>query len=595
MLTHGKWILQKLCGGMNMKYRNNHTFLKSTSALLVLSMTATILTGCQQTQPAEEEVAIAVEVIQPQTDTIIIENQFIGTVEPANEVIVIPKIAGEVTETFFQVGDKVEEGALLFTIDDTAANITLASASAAFESAQAGLITAQAALKAQEANHISVEAGAAETIGKMDTTQMELNSAVEKAQNAVGASRGSAELSKQSFASAQSMAENIDANLDILKTNQSNAESYYNSLSTLKATYQSIASSTATDLEQLAIQYGVTGFDAATDTTAEKVALKFLDQKSSYNTITELDAAVATAKSTITSIESSVNSAEGSYDSYITAQVQAAIGMSTSAENVETAEKAKSLAEQYKLDYENYTKTKILAGVNASLAGADASLTSAQSSITTASSSVKSAKANLDSANIQLEHTRVEAPVSGMITAIHVSEHNFASNSTQAYVIESTDGEKVVFYVAEKSIQSIMLGNEVTIEKDNLSYQGKITFVGTSVDPGTGLFKVEAMIGGENQNLVSGTNVIIRTITSKAADVMTIPIDTVYYESEKSYVFLSVDGTAKKVEIATGLSNDSVIEVVSGIEQNSEVISNWNSQLKDGVMIKAAEEVEGHE
>ena len=162
-------------------------------------------------------------------------------------------------------------------------------------------------------------------------------------------------------------------------------------------------------------------------------------------------------------------------------------------------------------------------------------------------------------------------------------------------MIESTDGEKVVFYVAEKSIQSIMLGNEVTIEKDNLSYQGKITFVGTSVDPGTGLFKVEAMIGRENQNLVSGTNVTIRTITSKAADVMTIPIDTVYYESEKSYVFLSVDGTAKKVEIATGLSNDSVIEVVSGIEQNSEVISNWNSQLKDGVMIKAAEEVEGHE
>lgn len=579
-----------------MKHKNNRT--KSTAAMMAVCLSVTTLAGCQRSEAVQEKTAIIVEVIKPQTDTITIENSFIGTIEPASEVIVMPKIAGEVTETYFQVGDHVEAGDMLFAIDDTAANITLVSATATYESAQAGLITAQAALKAQEANHASVEAGAAETIGKMETTEMELNSSVEKADNAVGASKGGAELSKQSFASAQSMAENIDENLTILKTNKSNAESYYNALTTLRTTYQTIAGSsaaTSADLEQLAIQYGVTGFDPITDTTAEKIALKFLDQKSSYNTLSELDAAIATAKSSITSIESSVNSAEGSYDSYITAQVQAAIGMSTSAENVETAEKAKSLAEQYKQDYENYTKSKILAGVNASLAGADASLTSAQSSITTASSSVKSAKANLDSANLQMDHTKIEAPVSGVITAINVTTHNLATNSTQAYVIESADGSKVVFYVAEKSVKSIQYGNEVTFEKEDQVFHGKISFVGNSVDQGTGLFKIEAVISDSEQVPISGTSVTVRTITSKAADVITIPIDAVYYESEKAYVFLAENGVAKKTEVVTGLSNDSVIEVISGIDQNSEVISNWNSQLKDGVLIMTADEVDQNE
>ena len=573
--------------------------VRKGSMAVMLCITLVSLTGCQDVAITEQvNQEITVEVTNPVRDTILIENSFIGTIEPSSEVVVTPKIAGEVLEANFEVGDTVQEGDLLFTIDDSAIQISLAAATATYESAQAGLLSAQASLKAQEASHVSVEATAAETIGKMDTNEMELNVSVEKAQNTVGASKGNEALSKQAFSSAQSVAENVEDNLEILKTNKSNAESYYNSLVGVKGKYSAIAANTATDqtgLEQLASQNGVSTYTYTAVDTAQTVADAFLDLATSYTSITELDAAIATAKSSITSMESSVNSTEGSYDSYITAQVQAAIGMGTASDSVATAEQAKTLAEKYKQDYETYTKAKILAGVNASLAGADATLAGAQASITNAGSSIKSAKANLDSVTLQLDNTKIKAPVSGIITAINVSEHNMASNATQAYVIESSGSSKVVFYVAEKSISQIKSGNEVILEKNGEEYKGSVSFVGSSVDGTTGLFKVEAVMKEGNETLISGTSVTIKTITQKAENVLVIPISALYYENETAYVYLFESGIARKVEVSPGIAEEENIEIISGMDETSQLITNWDSQMKDGALVTIAVEGDKNE
>ena len=578
-----------------MKKKQKQGVKKNTAIILILCMTLGALTGCQAKAETEEiKQSIMVETVQPENKTITVESSFVGTIEPSSEVIVMPKIAGEVIEANFEVGDMVEAGDLLFTVDDSIAQITLASATATYESAQAGLTTAQATLTAQEANRALTQATAAETIGKMDTTEMELNSAVEKAQNAVGATKGTEALSKQSFASAQSVAENVNDNLDILKTNKSNAESYYNSLVGVKTKYSTIAGNAAitqTDLEQLALANGITSYPYNAGDTATAVADAFLSSATSYATVSQMDAAIATAKSSITSIETSVNSTEGSYDSYITAQVQAAIGMGTSADNVATAEQAKTLTEKYKADYEAFTKAKIVAGVNASLAGADATLAGAQASITNAGSSIKSSKANLDSAKLQIENTKIEAPVSGIITAKNVSVHNMASNSTQAYIIESQEGEKVVFYVAEKSILQMKSGNEVSLEKDGKTYSGSISYVAGSIDAATGLFKVEAILKEGSEALITGTSVIIKTITQKAENAITIPVSAVYYENEKAYVYLNENAVAKKVEVMTGISDNEAIEIISGLDSGSQVITNWDSKLKDGALVSTGSEV----
>lgn len=63
--------------------------------------------------------AILIDTINPETGNIVVTGEYIGAVEPDRQVAVIPRIPGEVINVYFSVGDTVEAGDILFTIDAT--------------------------------------------------------------------------------------------------------------------------------------------------------------------------------------------------------------------------------------------------------------------------------------------------------------------------------------------------------------------------------------------------------------------------------------------------------------------------------------------
>ncbi len=119
----------------------NRKKLAAVGLAVTLSVSAAACGGTGEPEEAGAE-AVAVEVQTPRTGELTVDTAYIGTVAPQEQVYVIPKTSGTVTETFFEVGDTVQEGDVLFKIDDEAAQLQMASARAAYESAQAG-VTAQ--------------------------------------------------------------------------------------------------------------------------------------------------------------------------------------------------------------------------------------------------------------------------------------------------------------------------------------------------------------------------------------------------------------------------------------------------------------------
>jgi len=115
---------------------------KLTAISLIVAISITMI-ACGKKQDETEEVSIvAVEVQNPEVGALSTDTTYIGTIAPEEQVYVIPKTSGTVTETFFEVGDTVKEGDVLFKIDDEAAQLQMANAKAAYETAQAG-VTAQ--------------------------------------------------------------------------------------------------------------------------------------------------------------------------------------------------------------------------------------------------------------------------------------------------------------------------------------------------------------------------------------------------------------------------------------------------------------------
>ena len=108
-----------------------------TCAVVMCSLMV-ILGGCcsTQTEEVQQDMAVFVETAKPRVGELVLQNRFVGSVSPAEQVMVIPLVSGEITETFFEVGDVVQEGDVLFTIDDEVAKLQVKQAQVGVQNAR---------------------------------------------------------------------------------------------------------------------------------------------------------------------------------------------------------------------------------------------------------------------------------------------------------------------------------------------------------------------------------------------------------------------------------------------------------------------------
>ncbi len=461
---------------------------------------------------SEEAAVIEVSVSSPQVMTLSTQSRYIGTVEADSTVNVMAKVSAEVLTKNFEVGDHVNEGDLLFTMDDTLAQITLSQAQAGLASAQAGLSAAQAGYNAQSATYIAAEAqngvthaSADETLGTMDTTEQKMRLALESAE---------AQLTQAGLAAGTA------------------TENYYNA-----------------------------------ETTLDKALDKYHDNKPGYDKdmIDKLELAELTAHNQALSAAEAYNTALESYN----------------------------LAKQQLEDYLAYTKNTVELSAEAQIIGADqqlaasaAQLDASAAAIQTSRAAVATAECGVRNAETALEYYTVLSPVSGTITSINVSEHNMSAPTVAAYTIQTDAPGKVVFYVAEKTMLEMSLGNTALMDHDGVEFTGKIVSISDVIDAGTGLYKIEVQADDNSKLPSNGSSVNILTVARQSKNVLTVPENSIYYDGEQAYVYVQDGDKAKRSDITTGLMEDGNVEVTEGLISDDNVIISWNSNMKDGAGIK---------
>ena len=520
---------------------------KSIVSIFVLSLVF-CLTGCnstENTEEATEDKSITVKVDTPKISSIENSGDFIGTVQSEEQVYVMSKLSGDVTETFFEVGDYVNEGDLLFTVDDTSAQIQLKQANASLSSANASLNTAKAGVNTANANINYQTASVTESFAKSDTTEKQLQLSIDQA----------------------------EVNF---RNNEINIGTLDNTLTNLKDKLNDVND-------------GIDALKPQLEGAKAEYAAALSDAQS--NPIDQAKQEAANAKKSILDTYSSnLSSLESSKDSLESSIKQTEASISTAKNSNCLIVEQADIARDQKSDYQNYTRATIGNGGLASLAQAQAGVVQAEAGVVQSKAGITQAQAAVDAAKLQLDYANVTAPVSGIITSKGVTKNNMTSTGSVAYTIMSDGSKFVVFYVSEDIMRELQVGQSITVEKNNEELEAVITENPQVADANTGLFMVKARVNG-NEDLVSGIKVKLNMTTKHADNVMTLPIDAVYHESEKSFVYTYVNGKANKVYVETGLYDDEKIEIISGITTDDQVITTWSSQLRNGSEVKVENSV----
>ena len=520
---------------------------KSIVSIFVLSLVF-CLTGCnstENTEEATEDKRITVKVDTPKISSIENSGDFIGTVQSEEQVYVMSKLSGDVTETFFEVGDYVNEGDLLFTVDDTSAQIQLKQANASLSSANASLNTAKAGVNTANANINYQTASVTESFAKSDTTEKQLQLSIDQAEVNFRNNEINIGTLDNTLTNLKDKLNDVNDGIDALKPQLEGA----------KAEYAAALANAQADPNNKTFQEVANAKKSILNTYSSNLSELEASKQSIENSIKQTEASISTAKNSNCLI-------------------------------VEQAD----IARDQKSDYQNYTRATIGNGGLASLAQAQAGVVQAEAGVVQSKAGITQAQAAVDAAKLQLDYANVTAPVSGIITSKGVTKNNMTSTGSVAYTIMSDGSKFVVFYVSEDIMRELQVGQSITVEKNNEELEAVITENPQVADANTGLFMVKARVNG-NEDLVSGIKVKLNMTTKHADNVMTLPIDAVYHESEKSFVYTYVNGKANKVYVETGLYDDEKIEIISGITTDDQVITTWSSQLRNGSEVKVENSV----
>lgn len=562
----------------------------SVKVLFILSVFAMLLAGCEGTfsKDSEEEQEIKkinVSVENPTRADIEITGDFIGTVSADSTVSVVSKLSGDVTNTYFEVGDHVNAGDLMFTIDDTSAQITMKQAKAALDSSKANLGSAKAGLDAARESSTYTTAQVTQQWGTAATNEMQLSNAVNSAKYGLMNASANNDAAETQLDYIRSQISDIDDQINDLEHDKGNMGKYAKLLMHYKDMYTSISecAGMSDPTEALTEFYAQHPFETEglSTTDAEAAARTYLQRATSgsASTVEELDAMISGA----TSVSSAIDSLSDAKDQLLVSKAQAEVAKTAASTGVCQAQEAEALAQRMLDDYRNYTLATIIAGGKAQLAGANSQVASAEAGVKQVQAGVLQAETGVEAAQLQLDYANVKAPVSGIVTAKRITVNNMAAAGSPAYVITADDTQYVEFYVSEAVMDRLMIGQEITVTRNGGVYKAKVMENAGVADATNGLFFIKAQVLPGGEKLINGTKVKLTLATDSRSSVITVPVDSVYYLNEQAYVYRYQNGKAVKTDVMTGISDNDRIEITDGLDEQDTVITTWASQLRDGM------------
>lgn len=177
------------------------------------------------------------------------------------------------------------------------------------------------------------------------------------------------------------------------------------------------------------------------------------------------------------------------------------------------------------------------------------------------------------------ENTTITAPISGMVSEISVAEGDSVYEGQTLGEIFSSEEMYLNVYVDDIDIVNVSYGSQVLISLDSLPdeyFYGYVTYVsGTAT---SGYYSVTITLSGSD-SMREGMSALAYIDSGSASSVMVIPSECVYKQSGVYYVEILIDGEAYAQAIEIGLSNDTSVQVTSGLEVGDLVVTGSTSAV----------------
>jgi len=538
-----------------------------------------------------------------------------GSVSSAGTVKLNPPTNGKVAQLFVAVGQQVTAGQPLAALDTT--------------DLQSALTTAQNNLDAAQTNYNKALSGVSDAQSSYSQTQQSTASDIATAQAALAKLKANYSAAKTNFSSlygslindlatyvsqisvAQQQMAKVQSDLaqaNQISDNKSAQTAMYqasaalgNAQNYVNGVYQAGEADYIAAVNQ--ILNAASAFDAAVAANADTAAAaqQLSTAQVAYSSATSrltsaIDAPngqLSSAQSSATSAQNSLNTLNAKSDTTLdaaradvaallvtlTGETQGAINAKNKITQIGTTVTTISdaISGSYATAVQNVAAAQLRAAQ--SLQSAQTSLNNQPSNVQSALNSLNNTQTAVATAQANLDSAVIKATVAGVVTTIsaQVGENVTSTSTTGFIVIANTGSMALQGTIGEADVVKLKLGQVATVTVDAIG-TAKMTGKVTSLDPvatisaGVPVYGVDVTIDLPNQSVKPGMSGTANVIIASSPNALTVPNLAVKTASGRRYLTVMKDGQQVDTDVTFGISNDTVTEVLTGVQEGDVVV-----------------------
>lgn len=199
-------------------------------------------------------------------------------------------------------------------------------------------------------------------------------------------------------------------------------------------------------------------------------------------------------------------------------------------------------------------------------------------SLQSSAQSIANDERNLAELKADLADYTIRAPFTGTIATLDVKKFDSVTTGTSVTTLVAKQ-QMAEFSLNEIDIVKVKLGQKATVTFDavpDLTLTGTVVEVDpvATVSQGVVTYDITVAFDTQDERVKPGMSMSVSIITEAKPDVLIVPSSAIKYQGQNAFVqILGADGTPTNKQVEVGSSNDTQTEVVSGLDESDEIIT----------------------
>jgi len=204
---------------------------------------------------------------------------------------------------------------------------------------------------------------------------------------------------------------------------------------------------------------------------------------------------------------------------------------------------------------------------------------------------VDALRAKYDLANLNYGYSKIRATISGIVSSRDIKLGQSIEANSVAFRITDTSELVAYLQIPQSELAKFSAGHNASLRVDSMpgtEFSAIIARISPTIDTRNGTFRATAIIDNAATDLVPGMFARFTIAYERHEDALLVPGNAVVVEDDESSVYVVADGAVVLRIVETGIKSGGLVEILSGLADDEEIVVVGHSGLRDGSKVLAS-------